>query len=914
MIGAPGPLDRHGDEERRLRQFEAEWKAGAPPELAAYLPKLSPRWQDDPAQRDLIVELIAIDLEYRCRQKSPVSLEDYCRRHALGSAATLPLELIAAEYEARCLAGAPPDFEAFVARFPGRAETLRPLLVKRYKESIPIAETDDDTATLAVTFADAPPIAIASVLQALEIVEPEHRETLSHAVHSGAYATATDLLAFAVGQAWLTRFQAEQLLAGRGEQLVQGPYVLLDEIGEGGMSKVFLARHRLLHRHVAYKVIRRAFIAEAGDVAVQRFYQEMQAVGRLSHPNLIHAYDAGPVGGTHFLAMEYVDGIDLGRLLRERGPLPVAEVCNYIYQVALGLQHVFECGLVHRDLKPSNLLLSRDTRGGSAGTVKILDLGLASLSWSEGARSRTALTGAHTFLGTPDYIAPEQALEPKTADIRADLYSLGCTFYQLLTGSPPFPGGAIAQKLQRHFDETPPSLTAARPDVPANVAAIVHRLLAKRAEDRFQTPHELAHALASSSLPRPAGRRKLRIWIAAAVFLMVITGVASLAAYAWRPRARPVAAPVDPLDAALNALRGHEPTSDAERERLRRELREFHAQHAGTRQGDEAALAARRLPSAFDRLYPVGTGETKGLVGVFQAHDCPVYGVAVSPDGTTVATSGSADPVIKLWELRAGKFQLREKIPGHTAGVHSVRFAPDGRSLLSTSFDGTARLWDLGPSTPRARHVFPEVPGCVETAIYALDGRSLLVGRGDGSTRVCPTSNPAASPALLGGNISGIEILAFNLDGSLLAVGGGAVRLWGMDSRGKQDRGTFQGTSTIFSLGFSPDNRLLAAGGVDGSIHVWDVGRSAPPRVIREHTGPVITTLFSADGKWFYSAANDCRIVRWRLPAWTKHEEWRLPANIHRTDFAPDGRHLLTANNDGTMFVMRVEGREPPGN
>ena len=153
--------------------------------------------------------------------------------------------------------------------------------------------------------------AVASVLQSLEILDPENREPLAHIVASGTFTTAADLLALAVERSWLTSFQAEQILAGRGEQLLQGAYVLLRPLGEGGMSKVFLARHRLLHRNVAFKVIRKAFIADAGEVAVQRFYQEMQAVGRLSHPNLIHAYDAGPVGGTHFLAMEYVDGIDL---------------------------------------------------------------------------------------------------------------------------------------------------------------------------------------------------------------------------------------------------------------------------------------------------------------------------------------------------------------------------------------------------------------------------------------------------------------------------------------------------------------------------------------------------------------------------------------------------------------------------
>ena len=204
-----------------------------------------------------------------------------------------------------------------------------------------------------------------------------------------------------------------------------------------------------MNRVVALKVIRRESLADAE--AVGRFYREIQVVSQLDHPNVVHAYDAGPVGATHFLAMEYVEGTDLGRLVKQSGPLPVAQACDYIRQAALGLQHAHERGLVHRDIKPHNLIMSL-----SDGLIKVADLGLARLSRTANEDLTAVLTSANTtgsltpqnavMMGTADYLAPEQALDFHKADIRADIYGLGCTFYYLLTGRPPFAGTTLAEK------------------------------------------------------------------------------------------------------------------------------------------------------------------------------------------------------------------------------------------------------------------------------------------------------------------------------------------------------------------------------------------------------------------------------------------------------------------------------------
>jgi serine/threonine-protein kinase len=318
---------------------------------------------------------------------------------------------------------------------------------------------------------------------------------------------ARDLALDLVRRGLLTPFQVERLARGRGSELVLGRYILLERIGEGGMGQVFKARHLVMDRLVALKIIRPDLLHHAS--AVRRFHQEIRAVAQLSHPNIVIAHDADQEGDTHFLVMEYVRGVDLKQLVKTGGKLGVGQACDYIRQAALGLQHAHERGMVHRDLKPGNLLLTlprREPHGtlvaptGLASEpgciIKILDLGLALLQSADvqkGASSAATQTGA--LIGTPDYMAPEQANDARRVDIRADLYSLGCTLFYLITARAPFEDGSLLEKLYKHKYEPPPPITSLRPDVPAEVAAIVHKLIAKEPQDRYQTPAEVVHAL-----------------------------------------------------------------------------------------------------------------------------------------------------------------------------------------------------------------------------------------------------------------------------------------------------------------------------------------------------------------------------------------------------------------------------------
>ncbi|HEY7326558.1 MAG TPA: protein kinase [Gemmataceae bacterium] len=295
---------------------------------------------------------------------------------------------------------------------------------------------------------------------------------------------------------WLTPFQVNQLFKGNGAELLLGSYVLLKRLGEGGMGEVYKARNWKLGKIVALKLIRQERISD--DNMLRRFQREVRAAAQLNHPNVVHAYDCDEAGGKYFLVMEYVDGVDLSYYVKRHGPLLVAQACDCIRQAALGLQHAFECGLVHRDIKPHNLLVARPSgEGGSKGAiVKILDMGLARVSQAAGEEDTTSsMTKEGAVMGTLDYMAPEQAMDAHSADTRSDLYSLGCTFYFLLTGQVPFPGGSAMEKLLRHQNKRPTPVEELRQNIPRPVAVIVNKLMAKAPEDRYRTPAEVVAAL-----------------------------------------------------------------------------------------------------------------------------------------------------------------------------------------------------------------------------------------------------------------------------------------------------------------------------------------------------------------------------------------------------------------------------------
>jgi serine/threonine protein kinase/formylglycine-generating enzyme required for sulfatase activity/Flp pilus assembly protein TadD len=291
----------------------------------------------------------------------------------------------------------------------------------------------------------------------------------------------------------ITMFQARAVYEGKTRGLVVGNYVVLDRLGAGGMGQVYTAQHRKMKRVVAIKQLPTA--ATRSPELLKRFQREMQAAAKLSHPNIVAAYDADEDNGVHFLVMEYVDGQDLTAFVKKSGPLPVAQAVDCIIQAARGLQYAHQQGVVHRDIKPSNLLLDR------SGTVKILDMGLARLDNPLGIGD-DGLTRSGYVMGTMDYMAPEQAIDTHAADARSDVYSLGCTLCYLLTGRAPFRADTIGKKLLAHREQPVPSLRAKRADVPEWLDAAFQRMMAKNPADRPQTMGGVVTLLTQQPLPQ----------------------------------------------------------------------------------------------------------------------------------------------------------------------------------------------------------------------------------------------------------------------------------------------------------------------------------------------------------------------------------------------------------------------------
>jgi serine/threonine-protein kinase len=277
-----------------------------------------------------------------------------------------------------------------------------------------------------------------------------------------------------------------------------GKYQIEKKIGAGGMGTVFLARDTELKRTVALKVLPRD--KAENPILVRRFRAEAQAAAQLRHPNIVAVYDSGEADGFLYIAMEYVEGFDLFEMVTRRGVVPIRRSIDIIKQVAGALQHAFEQNIVHRDIKPSNLLIRRD------GVVKLTDLGLAR---SIDDTLETNITRAGTTVGTVDYMAPEQARNSKLADIRSDLYSLGCTWFQMLTGAPPYPEGSVTNKLHAHAVKTIPDPRDQNPKIPEGLTAVMRRLMAKKPEDRYQTPADLVDELNQAALTQAAISREI---------------------------------------------------------------------------------------------------------------------------------------------------------------------------------------------------------------------------------------------------------------------------------------------------------------------------------------------------------------------------------------------------------------------
>ena len=279
----------------------------------------------------------------------------------------------------------------------------------------------------------------------------------------------------------MTLWQAQQLLAGRTSGYKVDRYVLLDLLGQGGMGRVYLARDTRLNRRVALKILSPERISNPRAIA--RFQREARVGAQLQHENLVRMYDFGESNSRHYLVMEYIEGKTIGSLISDQGPMPPATAAALVRQVALGLEHAHRKGLIHRDVNPYNILVTHD------GTAKLADLGLAIDLANEDRVTRDGST-----VGTFDYVAPEQARNSQSADIRSDIYSLGCTLYHMIAGHVPFPGASLPEKLYSHQTIEPTPLSELAPGLSPALAEVVRRMMRKLPDERYATPLQVAQA------------------------------------------------------------------------------------------------------------------------------------------------------------------------------------------------------------------------------------------------------------------------------------------------------------------------------------------------------------------------------------------------------------------------------------
>lgn len=655
-----------------------------------------------------------------------------------------------------------------------------------------------------------------------------------------------------------------------------GEYQILWPLGRGGMGSVYRARHARLKRDVAVKILLPHVALDPAYRA--RFEREMAAIGQLDHPHLIRAHDAGADGTNLYLVMDLLEGRDLAGLLAEHGPLRIADACEIIRQAALGLQYAHKHGLVHRDVKPANLFLTH------SGVVKVIDLGLA--RGTPGLTSQPGLSTAKTMIGTPDCMAPEQ-WEHTTVDPRADLYSLGCTFFALLTGTPPFSpqvSDSWVAWCEAHRSEPPPDLRKRRPEAPAGIAELVARLLAKKPDQRpasgqvvaaalepFTHGHNLP-ALFASDTPLPdsvdrgvgAATGANRRWLPAALVCATLVVVGLVVVGLTRQRGKPNGTSATP--SIVEAAKA--PVADAMADRsgpiIIASNRTLQLHSAGVVSVAFSPNGKVLASGGQDRLIYLWDTKDWTARGPLKGHVGNVVALAFTADSATLAsvTSAAGPCRVRLWDVAGAR--PSGTLGGENKGTWGVAFSPDGRTIACGGWDCAVQVMDVATGTER--YTIPNASELlVRTVSISPDGRWLAAG-GRGPARLWEFADGKEVPALLPDGMApsffpdSQEVAGWIfLRGiaSICTIPSGKVRaLWRAHEQ------------TIMGLGISPDGRFVATFSNKGPVRIWATADQSEVASLVGHRGEVSNASFSPDGKTLATAGTDDLTVRvWDLPA-----------------------------------------------
>jgi serine/threonine protein kinase len=687
-------------------------------------------------------------------------------------------------------------------------------------------------------------------------------------------------------------------------------YTIIATLGQGGMGHVFKANQERLDRIVALKVIRQD---RQDTAAVGRFRREARAAAKLSHPNIVIVHDFDQVGDNCFIAMEYVEGTDLYQMVKDNGPLTPRRSCDYVRQVALGLQHAHERGLVHRDIKPANLLVAGIPPGQPLpateleGTVKILDMGMALLHGSD----KDSIHGnpAGSIMGTPDYMAPEQALDFQKVDIRADLYSLGCTFYFLLTGRPPFDEYLLMRKMMMHQTGTVRPVWELDSKIPPEIDSVVQKLLAKKPEDRFQTPGELADRLAAIlATGNGTGESKVRE-IRQNPDIPGMEKPSSSQSRITIPEEKPEPASApDRLAVPRSEARDEQPHSQKKPERTAAPSQAPDADESkpDKSEGQSRPQAPKKMASFRG---PAGGAST----------------VAFGPKRDVLAVGG-LEGALRLWEFDSAP---RERIVLQTyeTGVWSLAFSPDQRTVAwgSGSLDGLVCLGDLCDPTLNQMTLLHGHQARVDALAYSADGKMLGTGSRDQTVRWWElTEGEAKELAVLKGHKGEVTAVAFSPDGKTLASScqDGSVRLWKRAGFWSKGKAVIEGNwGPVQTVAFAPLAPVLAFGCQDKSVRLFALNGNAyqEAAVLRGHSGPVRLVLFPLEGKTLISICEQGVAILWDLASGAETHRWPLESagdsGSQSGAFAtgkcglaltPDGRYVAIGSPEGAVTVLRL--------
>ena len=685
-------------------------------------------------------------------------------------------------------------------------------------------------------------------------------------------------------------------------------YTILEKLGQGGMGQVFKAMQERLDRIVALKVIRQD---RQDTEAVRRFQKEARAAAKLSHANIVIVHDFDQVGDNCFIAMEYVEGTDLYHLVKEQGPLPPPQACDYVRQVALGLQHAHERGLVHRDIKPANLLVAgvqlglpkKELSDSPPGVVKILDMGMALLHGADKDSVHGAADGG--LMGTPDYMAPEQALDFRQVDIRADLYSLGCTFYYMLTGRPPFDEYPLMRKMMMHQQGTVRPVWELRATIPPEIDAIVQKLLAKKPEDRYQTPAALADALsallggekaADSEKNRETERDRVKA----------------------EEESPSLTFRVSPEPHSANAPSSIAPSRSAPARTLPADR--LAATRSETPDRSAATLSGARdvEPQARESGDPRrGPGAPKKMA-VLQGPAGGASALAFGPNRDILA-GGGLHGALRFWEFHGTP---RERIIVQTfeTGVWSLAFSPDQRTLAwgSGSLDGLICVGDLTDSTLNRMALLHRHQAPVDALAFSGDGKMLATGSRDQTVRwweLIQTEDGLVEgpkdPTVFKGHKGEVTSVAFSPDGKTLASSSrdGTVRLWKRGGFWSKEKVTLDGKwGGVQAVAFAPLAPVLAFGCQDHTVRVFAVDGNAykEAAVLRGHEGAVRSVLFPPEGQTLVSICDKGLAILWDLASGAETHRWPLGEVTGGVAFTVDGRYVALGSAEGVIKVLRL--------